>query len=112
MHPRPAPRRLRGRIYRQRDLHRLALCVRRSPSPPDAGLHHALGLSLVRMKRSGEALDELHRAVDIEPGRARYACVYAVALHSAGRRSCAKAVLTDSLNQHPDDRDTVVAFPM
>jgi predicted CXXCH cytochrome family protein len=31
-------------------------------SPQDAGLHHALGLTLVRLKRTDEALDQLHRA--------------------------------------------------
>jgi Flp pilus assembly protein TadD len=40
----------------------------------------------------------------------RYAHVYAVALHSAERRSGAIAVLTDSLKRHPDDRDTVEAL--
>jgi predicted CXXCH cytochrome family protein len=79
-------------------------------SPRDAGLHHALGLTLVRMKRSAEALDALHRAMEIEPGRARYAYVYAVALHSAGRGGDAVAVLTESLKQHPDDRDILQAL--
>ena len=54
-------------------------------SPRDAGLHHALGLTLVRLKRPDEALAELRRAAELEPDRARYAYVYAVALHSAGR---------------------------
>src|SRR5262249_50501134 len=36
-------------------------------SPRDAGLHHALGLTLTRLKRSDEALSELHRASDLEP---------------------------------------------
>jgi Flp pilus assembly protein TadD len=114
-----AERVLRARDVNLADLYRQlgrdgeaesALRAAIATSPQDAGLHHALGLTLVRMKRSGEALDELHRAVDIEPGRARYAYVYAVALHSAGRRSDAMAVLTDSLKQHPDDRDTVEAL--
>jgi Flp pilus assembly protein TadD len=79
-------------------------------APQDAGLHHALGLALVRMKRSADALEELRRAMEIEPGRARYAYVYAVALHSAGRGGDAIAVLTESLKQHPDDRDILQAL--
>ena len=42
-------------------------------SPKDAGLHHALGLTLVRLKRQDEALAELARAAELEPDRARYA---------------------------------------
>ncbi len=49
---------------------------------PRAGLHHALGLALVRLKREDEALAELGRAAELEPARARYAYVYAVALGS------------------------------
>src|SRR5262249_38721302 len=41
-------------------------------SPGDAGLHHTLGLTLVRLKRSDEALEDLHRAAAIEPDRARH----------------------------------------
>ena len=55
-------------------------------SPQDAGLHHALGLTLVRLKRTDEALAELRRAAELDPSQARYAYVYAVALHSAGTR--------------------------
>ena len=34
-------------------------------SPQDAGLHYALGLNLVRLKRSDEALVELHKAAQL-----------------------------------------------
>ena len=54
-------------------------------SPQDAGLHYALGLALVRLKRSDEAFGELSKAAGLDPGQARYAYVYAVALHSSGR---------------------------
>jgi len=79
-------------------------------SPGDAGLHHVLGLTLVRLKRSGEALEELRRAAEIEPDRARYAYVYAVALHSGGRTANAITVLEESLARHPSDRDTLMAL--
>jgi Flp pilus assembly protein TadD len=79
-------------------------------SPQDAGLHHALGLLLTRMKRPAEALDELRRASELAPDRARYAYVHAVALYSAGQREQAMAVLKQVLVDHPDDRDTLVAL--
>ena len=80
-----------------------------SHSEQDAALHYALGLSLVRQKRSDAALEELHRAAMLDPGQARYAYVYAVALHSAGRGEDALAVTKASLQRHPSDRDTLSA---
>jgi len=79
-------------------------------SPADAGLHHALGLVLTRLKRAQDALPELQRAAELEPQRARYAYVYAVALNSARRRSEAVTVLQESLARHGGDRDTLAAL--
>jgi tetratricopeptide (TPR) repeat protein len=79
-------------------------------SPQDAGLHHVLGLTLNRLKRSDESLAELGRAVELDPGRARYAYVYAVALHSAGRVGDAITLLKDNLDKHPADRDSLLAL--
>lgn len=79
-------------------------------SPQDPGLHHALGLLLTRMKRSAEALDELRRASELAPDRVRYAYVRAIALHSAGQREQANAVLAKILADHPDDRDAIQAM--
>ena len=79
-------------------------------SPQDAGLHHALGLSLVRLKRSDEALGELRRAAELDPRQARYAYVYAVALHSVGRAVEAATELKENLARHPGDRDTLLAL--
>ena len=61
--------------------------------PQAAVGHRTLGLTLVRLKRLDEALGELRRAADLAPDQARYAYVYAVALHSAGRGSEAMATL-------------------
>jgi Flp pilus assembly protein TadD len=64
-------------------------------SPNDGGLHHALGLALVRLKKPAEATKSLRRAAELEPGRARYAYVYAVGLESVGRRAEAIAALEE-----------------
>ena len=79
-------------------------------SPGDAGLHHALGLALVRLKRLDEALVELGRAAELAPNQPRYAYVYAVGLHSAGRSGDAIGVLNAALERHPDDRDILSAL--
>jgi predicted CXXCH cytochrome family protein len=79
-------------------------------SPQDAGLHHALGLALTRLKRREDALAELRRAAELDPGRARYAYVYAVGLHSAGHINDAMAVLRESVARHAGDRDTLLGL--
>jgi predicted CXXCH cytochrome family protein len=79
-------------------------------SRQDAGLHHALGLSLIRQKQRDQALDEFRAAAELEPDRSRYAYVYAVALHSAGRSEQSMKVLKDNLARHPEDRETLLAL--
>jgi Flp pilus assembly protein TadD len=79
-------------------------------APNNAILHHALGLALVRMKRSSEALSELERATMLEPGNARFAYVYAVALHSAGKADAAIARLEKAFAAHPNDRNVLEAL--
>ena len=79
-------------------------------SRQDAGLHHALGLTLTRQKRPDDALAEFGRATEIEPDRSRYAYVYAVALHSSGRIDESMKILKETLARHPDDRETLLAL--
>lgn len=79
-------------------------------SPHDAGLHHALGLTLTREKRPDDALAEFRIATELEPDRSRYAYVYAVALHSSGRADESMKVLKTNLARHPDDRDILMAL--
>jgi Tfp pilus assembly protein PilF len=79
-------------------------------APKSAMLHHGLGLALVRMKRIDVALGELERATMLESGNARFAYVYAVALHSMGRADAAIARLEKALLAHPNDRDIVQAL--
>src|SRR5512132_80454 len=78
--------------------------------PDDADLHLALGLNLVRQHRAGDALPEIARAAEIDPGNARYAYVYAVALNSAGRTDDAIRTLEANHARHPADRDTLFAL--
>jgi Flp pilus assembly protein TadD len=54
-----------------------------------------------------QAIEELRRAAELDPGHARYAYVYAVGLHSAARIGGAIAVLKESLARHANDRDTL-----
>jgi tetratricopeptide (TPR) repeat protein len=79
-------------------------------SPGDAGAHHALGLTLARLKHADAALAELRQASELEPDRARYLYVYAVALHSGGRLEEAMAALKAGLAKHPTDRDILLAL--
>ena len=78
--------------------------------PDDAQLHHALGLNLVRQHRANDAVAELARAAQLDPGVARYAYVYAVALNGTGHTDDAIRVLEESQARHPADRDTLVAL--
>jgi Tfp pilus assembly protein PilF len=79
-------------------------------APRSAVLHHALGLTLVRLKRSDEALAEFARATALEPGNARYAYVNAVALHSMGKVDAAISMLEKALRAHPDDVNILSAL--
>jgi predicted CXXCH cytochrome family protein len=76
----------------------------------DAGLRHTLALTLTRQKRPDDALAEFRVATELEPDRLRYAYVFAVALHSAGRFDESIKVLKESLTRHPGDRDTLLAL--
>ncbi|HLQ90732.1 MAG TPA: tetratricopeptide repeat protein [Xanthobacteraceae bacterium] len=79
-------------------------------SPRNATLYHALGLVLTRLKQPEAALAEYRRATELEPHQARYSYVYAVALHSAGRREDAVSFLREASVRHPNDRDMLQAL--
>ncbi|MDI4658060.1 tetratricopeptide repeat protein [Xanthobacter autotrophicus] len=70
---------------------------------PDASLHHALGLALVRQRRYDEALGELAKARALAPAQARYAYVEVIALQSLGRRSEAMELAEQGLERNPND---------
>ncbi len=79
-------------------------------APKSAILHYALGLALVRMKHTDAALGEFERATMLEPGNARLAYIYAVALHSTGKPDTAIAKLEKVLVAHPYDRNILEAL--
>ncbi|MFA5951583.1 MAG: multiheme c-type cytochrome [Hyphomicrobium sp.] len=74
-------------------------------SHPGSGeLLHALGLSLVRQKRTAEAVDALVRAASGNQSVARYSYVAALALYDSGRAAEADDLLEQALATHPYDR--------
>ncbi len=100
-------------LYRQLDRDADSEKILRSEierAPAHAELHHALGLTLIRLKRLDEALPELGQAVELGRDQARYVYVYAVALHSAGRGEDAIRVLKDGLGAHPANHDILLAL--
>jgi tetratricopeptide (TPR) repeat protein len=78
--------------------------------PKAAPLHHALGLSLVRQKRTAEALASLGRAARLAPDDARFGYVYGVALHDTGKPTEALRELERVVRRHPGDRDARLAL--
>lgn len=108
-------------LYRQRgaDGEREAEAVLRQglTSVPAAGpiaqaapLHYALGLSLVRQRRNGEALASLAEAARRDPAQVRYAYVHAIALHDSGASEKALQVLQAALTRKPNDADLLTAL--
>jgi predicted CXXCH cytochrome family protein len=79
-------------------------------NPSSAELHYALGLSLTRAHRLGDAVAELKRASDLSPETARFTYGYALALNQNGQATAAIRLLTTALATHPDDRDILFAL--
>jgi len=79
-------------------------------NPNSAPLLHALGLSLVRQKRTEEALKNLSEAAKLAPETPRFAYVAAVALHDTGKPTEATQVLATALAHHPYDRQVLYAL--
>ncbi|HQU51281.1 MAG TPA: tetratricopeptide repeat protein, partial [Casimicrobiaceae bacterium] len=100
-------------VYRAlgRDDEAVAVLVRATRADPRAAApRHALGLAYVRQKKRPESLAALGEAVRLAPDDARYAFVYGVALHDAGRTKEALAVLRAALDKHRFDRDLLSAL--
>ena len=71
---------------------------------------HALGLLLLRTQRLTRRCPELRQAAQLAPSNARYAYVYAIALHTAGQSPEALRVLRSTHEMHPADVDVLIAL--
>ena len=78
--------------------------------PQNPSVHHALGLLLVRQKRTAEALAELGRAAALAPEQPDFAYTYAIGLHSASRTDDALAVLRKANARNPGARNVLIAL--
>jgi predicted CXXCH cytochrome family protein len=88
------------------DILRAAIAANSASGP----VQHALGLSLIRQKRTAEAMPLLAEAVQNAPEDPRFGYVYAIALHSTGEAGRAREVLLNTLARHPYDRDSLLAL--
>ena len=78
--------------------------------PTSADANHALGLSLVRNKQAGKAVEYLKKASELDVNNSRYVYVYAVALNSTGQQKQAIKVMQDAHNRFPENRDILSAL--
>jgi predicted CXXCH cytochrome family protein len=98
--------RMRGQDQQGEDELRKALQI----EPNNADTRYSLGLLLVRKRDYVAALDQLRQANALAPDNARYSYVYAVALNGTGETAQATALLEHTYQQHPTDRDVLVAL--
>jgi tetratricopeptide (TPR) repeat protein len=80
--------------------------------PEAAGIHHALGLLLIRTGRQEEAMQSLEQAYLLGPEDPRLGYVYGVALENAGQPEQAIAVWDDVVRRHPNDREVLNVLTM
>ena len=66
-----------------------------------AVIHHALGLSLVRQKKTEQAIKSLQQASILEPDNSQFNLVYAIALNSSGNTDAALTELETFHERHP-----------
>ena len=79
-------------------------------NPESGPVQHALGLSLIRQKKTADAMPFLAAAANNSPQDPRFGYVLAIALHDTGKPAEARDVLKNTLARHPFDRDTLMAF--
>jgi Flp pilus assembly protein TadD len=78
--------------------------------PTSATLHHALGLARIRLQQPELAMGSFRRAVELDPGTARYSYVFAVALHSTGQVDESIHRLQQAVKRWPYDREMLMAL--
>ncbi len=75
-----------------------------------ADAHHALGLALIRQKRIEQAIKSLATAYRLDSEPPRYGYAYALALQGTGRVELAIDVLRAVDQNHPYDREVLLAL--
>ncbi len=81
-----------------------------APKGTGAELQYALGLTMVREKRYGDAIPPLKAATELAPDSPRYALAYALVLQKLGNIAEAKSVIEAALAKHPDDHDLASTY--
>ena len=98
------------RMQQQDDKAEATLLEARAAIGENADVEHALGLQHVRQGFIPKALESLRKATELRPDDARFAYVYAVALHDSGDPEHAIKVLEEVHTKHPYDRDSLIAL--
>lgn len=75
--------------------------------PNDAGLHHALGLALVRTGKKEQAMTHLRTAFDLESDNSRFAYLLAVALIDSKQLTGALGVIESGLINRPNNLELI-----
>ncbi len=78
--------------------------------PGQADLQYALGLLRVRQGRTEQALQLFAGAMHADPGTARYAFTYGVALHDSGQPAQGIAVMEQALKRFPHNAQLLSAL--
>ena len=78
--------------------------------PDNADLHHALGLSYIRQKKTEIALIELQSAAEHAVDNIQYQYVYAIALNTMGSTQKALKVLNTVHAKHPGNTEILIAL--
>jgi tetratricopeptide (TPR) repeat protein len=79
-------------------------------APDNADVRHAIGLALVRQKKTEQAVAELEAAARLAKDNARYIYVYAVALNSTGKQREAIEQLRDAHDRFPENIEILHAL--
>lgn len=78
--------------------------------PGQSGLHHSLGLFLVRQDRMTEAGEQLRLAAESADAIPRYALAYALAIDAQGQSEDAAEYLAVAMERFPGDQTLVAAL--
>jgi len=75
-----------------------------------ASVHFALGLLLVRQKRTAEAVAELGVAAGLSPDDSNFVYVYAVSLYTTGQKAAALSILEKARTRFPANAEISAAL--